>query len=402
MRFGRTAVRVFTKGRSLEDLQRLRARAAQPPPFGRNPPNERVLSASEIVKFDLPVSLLPDSPKVKKAFPKFGDGFGQDSAERFAETIINIDEICDANAIGNGPGRHAIVLQLLRGSAQRNYQSYLRDLGNVTVANVNEALKQLGVQIFGRNYRARQRDFMTSISFKKARGVSVQNHANRLNDIETKFEAVMGADSLGLDEEMKKDIFLKSMPLAFQADFYTQPRELSDVSLTELTAMFVRFEAAHEIMSNALGMDSSTEDTLHTSTPGRGASRSAATRRGARGSGRLFPPQRQTGARRLDRNSSYRDIERDAIQREAANAVPPGMVRHPMRRPYFQNVYRTTGPRAYVNRDLQDRYEQRLRREERANRRNRHRNGAGNGNGREANVIERQPNPQGADSDVGF
>lgn len=97
-----------------------------------------------------------------------------------------------------------------------------------------------------------------------------------------------------------------------------------------------------------------------------------------------------------------RDIERDAIQREAANAVPPGMVRHPMRRPYFQNVYRTTGPRAYVNRDLQDRYEQRLRREERANRRNRHRNGAGNGNGREANVIERQPNPQGADSDVGF
>ena len=400
MKLGRVALaRVFTKGRSLEDLQRLRARSAQPPPFGRSPPNERVLSASEVVKFDLPVSLLPDSPSVKKSFPKFGDGFGVDSPERYAEAVININEICDANAIGNGPGRHAIALQLLRGSAKRNYEAYLRDLGNMTVANVNEAIKQLGVQIFGRNFRARQRDFLTSVSFKKARGVSVQNHANRLSDIETKFEAVMGAGSLGLDEEMKKDCFLKSMPLAFQADFYTQPRELADVSLTELVAMFVRFEAAHEIMSSALGVDA-TEDSLHTSMPGRGAMRSAATRRGARGSGRLFPPQRQTGARRLDRNSSYRDSGRDAIQREAANAVPPGMVQPVMRRPYFQNVYRTTGPRAYVNRELQDRYERRLQRQNRGNHRNG--NGARNNGNREANVIERQPNPQGADSDVGF
>ena len=214
---------LLARGRTLEDLQLLRAKAAIPPPFQRDPPAEREYFTRETVKFDLPISLLPDSPKVKKSFPTFGDTFEPGGPERYADTIANINEVCDANAIGNGPGRHAVVLQLLRGSAKRSYEAYLRDLGNVTVANVNAALKKLGVQLFGRNYRSRQRDHLTSVAFRKPRKTDVQSHANRLSDIETKYEVVMGQNSLGLDEEMKKDVFLKSMPRTFQADFYTQP-----------------------------------------------------------------------------------------------------------------------------------------------------------------------------------
>lgn len=194
--------RALSRGRSLEDLQRLRAKAAIPPPLQREPPKEPeyFAAASEAVKFDLPLSLLPDSPKVKKAFPRFGDSFQPGSAERYSETLSNINEICDANAIGNGSGRHAVVQQLLRGSAKRSYEAFLRDIGNVTVANVNAALKRLGVQLFGRNYRSRQRDFLTGVGFRKPRRTDVQSHANRLSDIETKYEIVMGPNSLGLDE----------------------------------------------------------------------------------------------------------------------------------------------------------------------------------------------------------
>ena len=384
--------RGLSRTRSLEDLQRLRAKAAIPPPFQREPPIEREFFSSDAVKFDLPLSLLPTSPKVKKTFPKFGDTFGPGGAERYAEAISNINEICDANAIGNGAGRHAVAQQLLRGSAKRSYEAFLRDLGNVTVANVNAALKKLGAQLFGRNYRSRQRDHLTGVGFRKPRKTDVQSHANRLSDIETKYEIVMGPNSLGLDEEMRKDIFLKSMPRAFQADFYTQPTDLADISFSELIAMFVRFEAAHQIMDGVLG---TADESQHTSMPGRGAMRPATTHRGARGSGQSYPPHRQTGARiwdggRSPQRNNYRRVERNAIRREAPNAVAPGGLPPARRGPYFENVYRTTGPNAYRNHQLREFQNRRGRGDNR------------NHNRREANAIERQPNPKDADSDVGF
>ena len=79
--------------------------------------------------------------------------------------------------------------------------------------------------------------------------------------------------------------------------------------------------------------------------------------------------------------------EQQPDRQEAQNAVAPGSLPPARRGPYFQNVYRTTGPNAYRNQQLREYQERR---------------GRGNYNRREANAIERQPNPNGADSDVGF
>ena len=60
--------------------------------------------------------------------------------------------------------------------------------------------------------------------------MTVQAFANRLEDIVAKYETVFGTDSLNLDDEAKKDIFEKSMPVPFRAALrHELPQSSSDV-----------------------------------------------------------------------------------------------------------------------------------------------------------------------------
>ena len=161
--------------------------------------------------------------------------------------------VWDGLAIGNGPGHKAIVEQVLIGSAKRNFEAYLRERGAVTTVHVRGALQDLGELLFGRNHRGRQLSFLRGPAFQKPRNMTVQAFANRLEDIVAKYETVFGTDSLNLDDEAKKDIFEKSMPVPFRAAFYNQERELADMNFRSQVAMYARFEAAQQISESVAG-----------------------------------------------------------------------------------------------------------------------------------------------------
>ena len=74
-----------------------------------------------------------------------------------------------------------------------------------------------------------------------------------MDDIISKYETVFGQGSLNLDDEAKKDIFEKSMPVPFRAAFYNQERELADMNFRTQVAMYARFEAAQQISESVGG-----------------------------------------------------------------------------------------------------------------------------------------------------
>jgi len=365
------------RGRAnLKQLQMLRSLASVPP-IPRDPPSEKHVSSDRMVTYKLSVQPgVPGAPEVKKSFPKFGAGSESDSKpEEYSEAVANIISVWDGLAIGNGPGRKAIVEQVLIGSAKRNFEAYLRERGAVTTVHVRGALQDLGELLFGRNHRARQLSFLRGPAFQKPRNMTVQAFANRLEDIVAKYETVFGTDSLNLDDEAKKDIFEKSMPVPFRAAFYNQERELADMNFRSQVAMYARFEAAQQISEGVTGGNAQQE--WLSRMPGQGSARRlAATRRGARGRGQVIPPHRQAPVRDGDQRRYDRGDFRNAVRREAQNAMPPQATQRPMFRPGFDPVQRPFRPQFQRN-------------QRRAFR-------------REANVIEQQPNPNEADSDIGF
>lgn len=359
----------------MKQLQMLRCLASFPP-IGRDPPSERHHSSDRMVTYKLPIQPgVPGSPEVKKAFPKYGNGTESDSKpEEYSEAVANIKAVWDGLAITNGPGRKAICDQVLTGAAKRNFEAYLRERGAVTTVHVMEALQDLGDLLFGRNHRARELSFLRSPAFQKPRYMSVQAFANRLDDIISKYETVFGQGSLNLDDEAKKDIFEKSMPVPFRAAFYNQERELADMNFRTQVAMYARFEAAQQI-SESVGGNAQHE--WLSQKPGQGSARRlAATRRGARGRGQVIPPHRQAPVRDGDQRRFDRGNFRNAIRREAQNAIPPRAMPGADFRPRYDPVQRPFRPQFQRN-------------QRRAFR-------------REANVIEQRPNPMEADSDIGF
>jgi len=366
------------KGANLKQLQMLRSLASVPP-IPRDPPSEKHHSSDRMVTYKLSVQPgVPGAPEVKKAFPKFGAGGESDKLpEEYSEAVANIISVWDGLAIGNGPGRKAIVDQVLIGSAKRNFEAYLRERGAVTTVHVRGALQDLGELLFGRNHRARQLSFLRGPAFQKPRNMSVQAFANRMEDFVAKYETVFGANSLNLDDEAKKDIFEKAMPVPFRAAFYNQERELADMTFRTQVAMYARFEAAQEISESVTSNRGNAQQEWLSRMPGQGsATRLAATRRGARGRGQVIPPHRQAPVRDGDQRQYDRGNFRNAVRREARDAIPPQAMQRPMYRPNFDPVQRPFRPQFQRN-------------QRRAFR-------------REANVIERQPNPNDADSDIGF
>ena len=273
----------------------------------------------------------------------------------------------------------------LTGSARREFLSFLNDRGAVNTANVTGALQDLGSMIFGRNHRARQLTFLRSAAFHKPRGISVQAFANRLNDIITKYEAVFGANSLGLDEESRKDIFEKSMPVSFRATFYSQEKELADITYREQVAMYSRFEAAQQISESVRGGRVGAPRQWEQIMLGPGGARARRTAgpytaaRGERRNGRGPPQQRhipwRNGQQGFEPGGG--NFRRNfAGQRDAA--IPPRAMGRPAYRPRYDPVQRPFRPRFRARRDRPE-------------------------PAREANVIEaNRPEPLQADDDVGF
>ena len=107
-------------GANLKQLQMLRSLASVPP-IPRDPPSEKHVSSDRMVTYKLSVQPgVPGAPEVKKAFPKFGAGSESDSKpEEYSEAVANFVSVWDGLAIGNGPGRKAIVEQVPRSVTSR-------------------------------------------------------------------------------------------------------------------------------------------------------------------------------------------------------------------------------------------------------------------------------------------
>ena len=148
----------------------------------------------------------------------------------------------------------------------------------------------------------------------------------------------------------------------------------STLNFRAQVAMYARFEAAQQI-SESVGGNAQHE--WVSQKPGQGSARRlAATRRGARGRGQVIPPHRQAPVRDGDQRRFDRGNFRNAIRREAQNAIPPRAMPGADFRPRYDPVQRPFRPQFQRN-------------QRRAFR-------------REANMIEQRPNPLEADSDIGF